>query len=346
MSNKKIGGQAVLEGVMLRNGETGGVATANRLENGKINITRNSFTALASKNKFFGMPIIRGVVSFVESLVVGTKTLMDSAEIVGGDAAEEYKPSKFELFLSEKLKIKVDDIIIFISLILGVGLALFLFTFIPTFVTGLFKPLLKSGIILSIIEGIIKALIFLAYIVLVSKQKDIKRVFQYHGAEHKTINCFEADMDVTVENVRKSSRIHPRCGTSFIFYVMLVSILVSSFIPWGHMALRYVLKILLLPVVAGISYEIIRFSGNTDNKIIKCLTKPGMALQKITTAEPDDKQIEVGIASLKGLLDKNYDPNPEEPPVIDDENASEEVSAEQTDLESENQNECETTDNT
>ncbi len=309
MPNKKIGGQAVLEGVMLRNGEDGNVAIANRLENGTINITRKKFTAFTQKNKFFSFPIVRGVVSFVESLIVGTKTLMDSAELVGGDMSEEYKPSKFEKFLSEKLRVKIDDIIIFFSLIIGIGLALLLFTFIPTFVTGLLKSIIKSDFFLSVIEGIIKVCVFVLYIVLVSKQKDIKRVFQYHGSEHKTINCFEADLDLTVENVRNSTRIHPRCGTSFLFFVMVVSILVSSLIPWGRLGLRLLLKILLMPVVAGISYEIIRFSGSTDNKIVRAFVKPGLMLQKFTTAEPDDSQIEVGIASLKALLDENYDPN-------------------------------------
>lgn len=302
MSQKNIGGQAVLEGVMLRDGESGNVAIANRLANGKIHITKKQTASVAKRNKFFKLPIIRGVVSFIDSLVVGFKTLMDSAEVVGGDVADEYKPSKFELFLSEKLHLKVDDVVMGVGVILGVCLALFLFTFIPTAVTGLFKHITDNGIILSIIEGVIKICIFIAYIVLVSCQKDIKRVFMYHGAEHKTINCYESGEDVTVENVRKKSRIHPRCGTSFIFYVMFVSILIFSFISWDKVALRMIYKILLLPVVAGISYEIIRFSGKSKSKVVRALSVPGMLLQRITTAEPDDEQIEIGIASLKTLL--------------------------------------------
>lgn len=312
MSQKNIGGQAVLEGVMLRDGETGNIAIANRLENGKIHITKKHTDSVAKRNRFLKLPVIRGVVSFIDSLFVGFKTLMDSAEVVGGDVAEEYKPSKFELFLSKKLHIKVDDVVMGVGVILGICLALFLFTFIPTFVTGLFKHITNSGLLLSVIEGIIKICIFIAYIVLVSCQKDIKRVFMYHGAEHKTINCYESGEEVTVENVRKNSRIHPRCGTSFIFYVMFVSILIFSFIPWEKVALRMVYKILLLPVVAGISYEIIRFSGKSKSKAVRILSVPGMLLQKITTAEPVDKQIEVGIASLKTLLGESVDNTDEE----------------------------------
>lgn len=312
MSQKNIGGQAVLEGVMLRDGETGNIAIANRLENGKIHITEKKTESVGKKNKFFRLPIIRGVVSFIDSLFVGFKTLMDSAEVIGGDAAEEYKPSKFELFLSKKLHIKVDDVVMGVGVILGVCLALFLFTFIPTAVTGLFKHITDSGVILSIIEGVIKLCVFVAYIVLVSCQKDIKRVFMYHGAEHKTINCYESGEEVNVENVRKNSRIHPRCGTSFIFYVMFVSILIFSFIPWEKVALRMIYKLLLLPVVAGISYEIIRFSGKSKSKFVRALSVPGMLLQKITTAEPDDDQIEIGIASLKTLLGEHVDNTDEE----------------------------------
>lgn len=307
MPQKNIGGQAVIEGVMLRDGSNGNVAVANRLENGEINVIKKNAVSMAKKNKFFSLPLIRGVVSFIESLVVGTKTLMDSAEVVGGDAAEEYEPSKFERFLSEKLKIKLETVVITISVILGLALALVLFTFIPTLITGLLRRFTDVNILLSLCEGIIKVIVFILYIFIVSKQKDIKRVFQYHGAEHKTINCYEADMEVTVENVRGCSRIHPRCGTSFMFFVMVVSILLFSLISWDKLAVRILLKILLMPVVAGVSYEIIRFSGKTKSKLVHALVSPGLMLQKITTAEPDDSQIEVGIASLKALTEQRED---------------------------------------
>ena len=303
MPQKNIGGQAVIEGVMLRDGSNGNVAVANRLENGEINVIKKNAVSMAKKNKFFSLPLIRGVVSFIESLVVGTKTLMDSAEVVGGDAAEEYEPSKLERFLSEKLK----TVVITISVILGLALALVLFTFIPTLITGLLRRFTDVNILLSLCEGIIKVIVFILYIFIVSKQKDIKRVFQYHGAEHKTINCYEADMEVTVENVRGCSRIHPRCGTSFMFFVMVVSILLFSLISWDKLAVRILLKILLMPVVAGVSYEIIRFSGKTKSKLVRVLVSPGLMLQKITTAEPDDSQIEVGIASLKALTEQRED---------------------------------------
>ena len=302
MAKKNIGGQAVIEGVMLRDGTNGNVAVANRLQDGSIYVTKRSASSFTQRNKFFSMPIIRGVVSFVESLVVGTKTMMDSAELIGGDDAEEYKPSKFEKFLSEKLKIKLEDIVIGVSVVLGVALALLLFTFIPTFVTGLLRNIIGSNILLSLFEGLVKVIVFILYIYIVSKQKDIKRVYQYHGAEHKTINCYEADMKITVENVRKCSRIHPRCGTSFMFFVIIVSILLFSFITWDKLYVRIILKILLMPLVAGISYEIIRFSGKSNSRIVKALVAPGLMLQNITTAPPDDSQIEVGIAALKALI--------------------------------------------
>lgn len=319
MADKNIGGQAVLEGVMLREGKSGRVAIANRMPNGKIHITERTLTPIAQKNKFFSFPIVRGVVSFVDSLFVGMKTLMDSAELVGED--EEYKPSKFEKFLAEKLKIKVDDVVMGLGVLLGLGLALLLFTFLPTFITGFLKDIIKSKIVLSLIEGLIKIGIFIAYVLFAAKQKDVKRVFMYHGAEHKTINCYEDDCELTVENVRNHTRIHPRCGTSFMFYVMFVSIILFAFIPWNYVSLRVLYKVLLLPVVAGISYEIIRFSGKSKSKFVRALSVPGTLLQKITTAEPDDKQIEIGIASLKTLLGEHVDGTDEEEEIVEEVNS-------------------------
>ena len=306
MADKNIGGQAVLEGVMLREAKSGRVAIANRMQNGKIHITEKTLAPASNKYKFLKFPLVRGVVSFVESLFVGMKTIMDSAELVGMDD-EEYKPSKFEKFISEKLKIKLDDVVIGMGVLLGLGLALLLFTFLPTFLTGFLKSLIQSKIALSLIEGLIKIAIFIGYVLLAARQKDVKRVFMYHGAEHKTINCYEDDCELTVENVRNHTRIHPRCGTSFMFYVMFVSIILFAFIPWKYVSLRVLYKLLLLPVVAGISYEIIRFSGKSKSKIVRALSVPGTLLQKITTAEPDDDQIEIGIASLKTLLGEHVD---------------------------------------
>ncbi len=302
METKNIGGQAVLEGVMLREAESGKVAIANRTEKGEIVITHRQYKSVAKKYKFLSLPILRGVVSFIESLVLGMKTITDSAEIVGGELAEEAKPSKFEKFIAEKLHVKIETVVIAVGVVLGLGLALLLFTVLPTFIAGLCKGFVKNGILLSLIEGIVKVIIFLSYILLVSLQKDIKRVFMYHGAEHKTINCYESGDEVTVENVRKHSRIHKRCGTSFLFFVMAISILLFSLITWDKMIVRLLLKILLMPVVAGVSYEIIRISSKTNNKCIQVLVSPGLLLQKLTTAEPDDEQIEIGIASFKAVL--------------------------------------------
>ncbi len=338
--NKNIGGQAVLEGVMLRDGTNGHVAIANRLENGNIVVTKKQYEKGSDRKKFFKLPVVRGCVAFIDSLFVGTKTLMDSAELIGGEVAAEYEPSKFEKFLSEKLKIKLEDVVIGISVILGLALALFLFTFLPTFITGFLKNIVKSGILLSLIEGVIKVVIFIAYIFLVSCQKDIKRVFQYHGAEHKTINCFENDEEVTVENVKKHSRIHPRCGTSFMFFVMVISILLFSLLSWDKVVIRVLLKLLLMPVVAGFSYEIIRFSAKTNSKLVHWLVAPGLMLQKVTTAEPDDSQIEVGIQSLKALIEGEFT----EGKTVIGEKKEENLQQEAENTEEQTENDCEKTD--
>ena len=327
MEKKTIGGQAVLEGVMLRDAESGRVATANRRSNGKIVLTRSQGENAENRPKWKNIPLVRGGVSLIESMFTGTKVLMDSAEVLGEDLAEAEEPSKFERYLSEKLHVKLETVVSVVAIIMALGLALVLFVFLTTGITGflasLFQgKLFESGLFKSVIEGVVKLVIFISYLLLVSLMKDIKRTFSYHGAEHKTINCYESDLEMTVENVRKSSRVHPRCGTSFLFFVLAVSIILNSFLPFGEgmkgSLLRMVLKLLLLPLVAGISYEIIRFAGKSKSKLVRALISPGLLMQKITTREPDDQMIEVALASFHGVLDPDYKieyPEDEEAPL-------------------------------
>lgn len=298
-----IGGQAVLEGVMMRGPKD--IATAVRKSDGEIVIDKQPISSITSKYKFLKLPIIRGVVNFVESMVVGVKSLMYSAELYDIEGEEGYEPSKFEKWLDDKFGDKIKDIAIYaavaISLVLGVGL----FMLLPTVIVGFLKHVTASPIVLNLAEGVVRISIFLIYISLVSMTKDIQRVFQYHGAEHKTIAAYEHGEELTPENARKYSRLHPRCGTSFLLIVMVVSIIFFSFLRWENVFYRLFFRLLLLPAVAGVSYEVIKFAGKSKSKAVAVLTKPGLWLQNLTTREPDDSQLEVAIASLKAVLTDN-----------------------------------------
>ncbi len=301
-----IGGQAVLEGVMMRG--TSSMATSVRDENGDIRIETKRITPSAKKNVILRLPIIRGVVNFFVSMVTGVKTLMRSAEVFGGD-----EPSKFDNWLSKKLKIDVMDIVIFLGVALGLGLSVLLFILSPQWVAELiskFTTIEDNSLAFNFIEGGLRMLIFIAYILLVGLMKDIKRTFMYHGAEHKTISCFEEGKELTVENVRECSRVHDRCGTTFMFLVMLVSILVfsvaNSFLGVTGI-LRSLVKIALLPLVAGLSYELLKGLAKTDCFIFFPIKLPGLLLQKITTKEPTDDMIEVAITSFKAVLEMDAD---------------------------------------
>ena len=302
-----IGGQAVLEGVMMR-GYTS-MATSVRDEDGNIRVETVRLKPAKDKHWFVKLPVIRGVVNFISSMTSGSKILMRSAEVYG-----EAEPSKFEKWLSKTFKIDLMSVITTLSLILGLGLAVALFMWLPQFVTDfLAEPLKieKTSFWFNLIEGFIKILIFAGYILLTSLMKDIKRTYMYHGAEHKTINCYEYGMDLTVENVKKCSRIHDRCGTTFMFLVMFVSILVFSLVNSFVMAeklWRVLLKIGLLPVVAGLSYELLKLLSKTDSPLVIPIKAPGMLLQTITTREPDDDMIEVAINSFKTVLAMDADP--------------------------------------
>ena len=299
-----IGGSAVMEGVMMRGPKE--IATAVRKPDGEIEIDKKEVSMLVTKYHVNKIPIVRGVFSFFDSMICSIRALMWSAEFFEIEDENE-KESAFEKWLSEKLGDKLKDVIIYFSVIVSLIFSIGLFFILPNLITGFVGKFISSGILKTLIEGIIRIAIFLGYILLASQMEDIKRVFQYHGAEHKTIFCYEAGLELTPENARSMPRLHPRCGTSFLVFVMVISIILFSFISWDSMLTRLLLRLLLLPVVAGVSYEIIRWAGRSQNKLVCVISRPGMWLQKITTREPDDSQLEVAIASMKAVLTGNRD---------------------------------------
>ncbi len=302
-----IGGQAVMEGVMMRGPKE--IAVAVRKPDGEIIIDKKPVNSILQKCKLLKLPIIRGVVSFIESLIIGTRALMFSAEFFELDDEEEKAKKEAmtqeERETAEKKESKMKDWAIYGSVILALAMSIGLFMLLPAFLVGFVKQFIDSNFLATLTEGVVRIALFLTYIGLVSKMEDIRRVFEYHGAEHKTIFCYEAGEELTVENVRKHSRLHPRCGTSFLLIVMVVSIILFSFISWENAVMRIVLRLLLLPVVAGVSYEIIKLAGRSRGRVMKIVSWPGMMLQKITTREPDDSQLEVAIASLSAVLTGN-----------------------------------------
>lgn len=287
-----IGGQALIEGVMMRGPEQSAMAV--RTPSGEIDVETWAITS--PKSWYRKAPFVRGAFNMVDSLLLGYKCLMKSADKAG--MAEEEEPSKFELWLSKKFNTSVMTVISVFALILGLGVAVALFMVLPAFLVGFLKHWALSSVVLSLIEGLLKIVLFVLYLALVSRMPDIRRVFQYHGAEHKTIACYEAKQALIVENVRPQSRFHPRCGTSFLLIVLVISILLFSVVTWNNVLVRIVLKLVLLPVVVGISYEIIRFAGRHDNAFTRAISAPGLWMQRMTTFEPDDSQIEVAIASM------------------------------------------------
>ncbi len=301
-----IGGQALIEGVMMRGPEKTAMAVRN--PEGKIVIEEVLDDRGKSNPKFLKLPFIRGLVNFIQTMILGYKCIMRSAEIAGMDE-EEGEPSRFEKFLMEKLGDKIYSIIGVVAMVLGVVLAVLLFVFVPTLICKLINTyVIDMKGFTAVLEGIIKIAVFVAYIGLVALMPDIKRTYEYHGAEHKTIACYEAGEELTVENAARHSRFHPRCGTSFILIVLVVSILVFLLVPSSLGVLpRFALRIVMLPLVVGIGYEIIKFVGRHDNLFTRIVSKPGLALQKLTTREPDKKQLEIAIASLKAVMpeDKN-----------------------------------------
>ena len=292
MKRKNVGGQAVIEGVMMRGSK--GMAIAVRKEDGDIDVKFEKVTPITKKYKLLNIPFIRGIFVLVDSLKIGMDSLNHSASFI-----EDEEDSKFDNWLKDKFGEKADNIIMTITMTIAFLLAIGLFIGLPTAIATLFNRLDISPILLNLIEAAIRITILIVYIWGIAKLDDMYRVFQYHGAEHKTIFCYEAEEELTVENVRKFSRFHPRCGTNFLFLIMFVSVFIFSFTGWGGFLQRIVLRIMLIPVVSGITYEIIRWLGKSDGKLAKIVSYPGLKLQDLTTREPDDKQIEVAIASLK-----------------------------------------------
>ena len=308
MKSSNIGGQAVLEGVMMKNGDQYAVAV--RKPDGEIALQKEVYDGIVKWKKLTKIPFVRGIFSFVDSLVLGMKTLSYSASFFEEEEEEELTEKEAEK------KQKQENLIMGITMACSVVIAVAIFMVLPYLLSNLLKPFVPGRFARTVIEGIVRIVLFISYILLISKMKDIQRVFMYHGAEHKCINCIEHGMDLTVENVRKSSKQHKRCGTSFLFFVLFVSIIVCFFITTESPVLRVLLRIALLPVIAGISYEIIRLAGNTEHPVVELLSKPGLALQNLTTKEPDDDMIEVAICSVEAVFDwKKYQKEnfPEEP---------------------------------
>lgn len=299
MKPSGVGGQAVIEGVMMRNKDV--YATAVRKPNNEIAIEKGTYVSFAKKARLFQLPIFRGILSFVESMIIGTKTLTFSSSFYEDE--EEEKATKIEGAFHNVFKEKAEAVITGITIVVSILLAVGIFIVLPGFIANLVEKLIDSTIILALIEGFIRILIFAAYIIAISQMKDIKRMFMYHGAEHKTINCIENGYELTVENVRSQSKQHKKCDTSFIFIVLFVSILFFIFIRVEQEWLRYLIRILLIPVIAGVSYEFIRFAGRSNSVLANILSKPGLWLQRLTTREPDDAMIEVAIQSVEAVFD-------------------------------------------
>lgn len=297
-----IGGQAVLEGVMMKNRDKYAVAV--RKPNGEIDVEVEEYKGVCGDKKFAKLPFIRGVFAFIDSLILGMKVTTYSASFY---EEEDEKPSKTEGKLEKLLGNKADDIMMTFTVILSVIIAVALFMLLPLFLSDLLGKYIRNASVIAIIEGLIRILIFIAYIAGISLMKDIKRLYMYHGAEHKCINCIEKGRPLTVKDVKRSSRQHKRCGTSFLLFVVLVSVIVFFFIRVDNMALKLILRIALVPVIAGISYEIIRLAGRSDNVLVRIISAPGMWMQKLTTKEPDEDMIEVAIASVEAVFDwKTY----------------------------------------
>ena len=295
MKSSNIGGQAVLEGIMMKNGSKYAVAV--RKPDGEIEVKTDEYKSIMKWKKLTKIPFVRGVFNFIDSLVLGMKTLTYSAS---------FFEEETEVVLTEEEALKQqkkDDLIMGITMVLSVVLAMGLFMILPYFISNLFKGIITSRLLRTVLESVVRIGLFVIYILAVSQMKDIQRTFMYHGAEHKCINCIEHGLELTVENVRKSSKQHKRCGTSFLFFVVLVSIVVCFFITVESPILRVVIRIALLPVIAGISYELIKLAGSSENPIISLLSVPGLAMQNLTTKEPEDDMIEVAIAAVEEVFD-------------------------------------------
>jgi len=301
----RVGGQAVLEGVMMKCGDR--TALAVRDESGEIRLDEEQFVSLRKRYKILGLPLVRGVVNFVESMLLSYRTLMKSADMLGIDMEED--ETKFEKWLRGKLGDKFMTVLMSIAAVLGVALAMVLFMYLPSLVTKGIDSLVGGlGWFRNLIEGVMKIAIFVAYICLCSLMKEMRRVFEYHGAEHKSIACYEAGLELTPANAKNCTRFHPRCGTSFIFVILIISILANSVLPWENLAFRAVGKLLLLPIIVGVGFEFLMYAGKHTNPVTRLLSAPGLWMQRVTTREPDEAQLEVAIAALKHAMPDEFPP--------------------------------------
>ena len=293
-----IGGQAVMEGVMMKNGDLYAVAV--RKPDGEIEIDTEEYHGVLHGSPIKKVPFIRGMFNFVDSMILGMRTLTYSANFYEDEEAKETKTDKA---MSRLFGEKAESVMMGATVVISIILAIAIFMVLPYFISTLFEGYIRNASVLAIAEGIVRLVIFLLYVVAISAMKDIRRVYMYHGAEHKCINCIEHGHVLNVHNVRRSSRLHRRCGTSFLLFVMIISIVLFMLIRVEHPMLRLGIRLLLIPVIAGISYEIIRLAGRSDNPIIKALSAPGLMLQRLTTKEPDDDMIEVAIKSVESVFD-------------------------------------------
>ena len=298
MKKQSVGGQAVIEGVMMQSKNKRAIAV--RKSNGEIVVEKNKIKSWVSEKNIDKIPFLRGAFILIDTMIEGIKSLNFSSEFFTEDIEED----AFDRFIKRIFKDKANDAMIWISLALSLVLSVGIFILIPTTVGGIFSKIIDNKLILNLIEGILRLSILFAYIVIISKNSDIKRVFQYHGAEHKSIHCYESGLELTVENARKFTTFHPRCGTNFLFIVMFTSVVLFSFFGWPNPLIRIVMRILFIPIVSGISYEIIKFIGKYNNKFTKIVAYPGMMLQKFTTQEPDDEQLEVALTALKAVINE------------------------------------------
>ena len=301
MKYSGIGGQALIEGIMMKNKDN--YAMAVRKPNGEIAIEKDTYVSMTEKVKFFSLPVVRGIFNFADSMILGMKTLGWSASFFEDDEEIEEEPGKFEQWLIDKFGEKLEEYLMPIIMVLSMLLAVAIFMVLPLLIANVFRMFIKSETIMAILEGFIRIGIFVTYVKLISRMEDIKRTFMYHGSEHKCINCLEHGLILTVENVRNSSKEHKRCGTSFLLIVMTISILFFMVIRVENVWLKIASRIILIPVIAGISYEVLRLAGRYDNKIMNLISIPGMWMQGLTTKEPDDSMIEVAIASVEAIFD-------------------------------------------
>lgn len=299
MKYSGIGGQAVIEGIMMKNKDN--YATAVRKPDGEIEVKKDSYVSMTEKVKFFALPFVRGVFSFADSMILGMRTLSFSASFFEDD--EDSEPGRFELWLNKTFGEQVEKVLMGFVMVFSVVMAIGIFMVLPLLIAGLCRRVIHSETVMAVLEGVIRIAIFVAYIKLISRMEDIRRTFMYHGAEHKCINCIEHGKTLTVEHVRESSKQHKRCGTSFLIIVMLISILFFMVIRVDTIWLRIISRIVLIPVIAGVSYEFLRIAGRSDSALVNLLSKPGMWMQNLTTKEPDDSMIEVAIAAVNAVFD-------------------------------------------